>query len=122
MAQRHGKCLRIEDACVFDGFGVQGLWDKLNMAVGVRGVPANTAIPWIILTRTQVCLAVWPTGKIQVSPGKSSVAAIEAVEATLVNHFNAKWVPVDAFKQLPDPVVTYGVLSETARQQTKLFG
>ena len=65
MAQRHGKCLRIEDACVFDGFGVQGLWDKLNMAVGVRGVPANTAIPWIILTRTQVCIAVWPTGKIQ---------------------------------------------------------
>ena len=122
MAQRHGKCLRIEDACVFDGFGVQGLWDKLNMAVGVRGVPANTAIPWIILTRTQVCIAVWPTGKIQVSPGKSSVAAIEAVEATLVNHFNAKSVPVDAFKQLPDPVVTYGVLSETARQQTKLFG
>jgi hypothetical protein len=107
MAQRHGKCLRIEDACVFDGFGVQGLWDKLNMAVGVRGVPANTAIPWIILTKTQVCIAVWPTGKIQVSPGKSAVAAIEAVEATLVNHFNAKWVPVDAFKQLPDPVVTY---------------
>ena len=122
MAQRHGKCLRIEDACVFDGFGVQGLWDKLNMAVGVRGVPANTAIPWIILTKTQVCIAVWPTGKIQVSPCKSSVAAIEAVEATLVNHFNAKWVPVGAFKQLPDPVVTYGVLSETARQQTKLFG
>ena len=75
MAQRHGKCLRIEDVCVFDGFGAQGLWDKLNMAVGVRGVPANTAIPWIILTRTQVCIAVWPTGKIQVSPGKSLVVA-----------------------------------------------
>eukprot|EP00435_Cladocopium_sp_Y103_P048873 s2763_g14.t1 len=122
IAQRHGKCLRVESSCLFDGFGVQGLWDKLNMAVGVRGVPANTAIPWIILTRTQVCIAVWPTGKIQVSPGKSSVTAIEAVEATLVNHFNAKWVPVDAFKQLSASVVTYGVLSETARQQTKLFG
>jgi hypothetical protein len=74
MSQRHGKVLAINAACIFDGFGVNGVWDKLNIAVGARGAASNNAIPWIILTRSHVCVAVWPSGKVQISPGFHVVA------------------------------------------------
>eukprot|EP00435_Cladocopium_sp_Y103_P036333 s2122_g9.t1 len=51
IAQRHGKCLRIESSCMFDGFGVQGLWDKLLVSVpaGLRravGRESHALISW----------------------------------------------------------------------------
>eukprot|EP00435_Cladocopium_sp_Y103_P047835 s1589_g14.t1 len=35
--QRHGKMMVIDAACIFDGFGIHGVWDRLNVAIGVRG-------------------------------------------------------------------------------------
>eukprot|EP00435_Cladocopium_sp_Y103_P075833 s164_g66.t1 len=123
LCQHRGKVLAIDAACLFDGFGVQGVWDKLNLAVGVRGAASNNAIPWLILTRSHVCIAVWPSGKVQISPGKASLAAVLAVESTLVSQFNGQWMRDDEFaasRASNEILLTYGVPSEAARQQ--LFG
>eukprot|EP00435_Cladocopium_sp_Y103_P037007 s4438_g9.t1 len=123
VAKRSGKVMMLQMASVFDGFGVSGVWDRLNQSVGVRGVTLNNAIPWVIMTRSRVCVAIWPSGKVQISHTKSTYAAVTAVEAVLKAHFHADWVTqssVDASST--QKVVTYGVLGEAARQQTKLFG
>ena len=72
LSQHHAKKLVIDAACIFDGLGIHGVLDKVNVAVGMRGAVANNAIPWVLLTRSHICVAVWPLGKIQVSPGKAS--------------------------------------------------
>ena len=122
-----GKVLKILHACIFDGFGQAGIWDKLNIAVGLRGLTPNTAIPWILITRSKVGIAVWPSGKIQISLNNAPFAAVEVVESTLRTHFQATWISQDDNKNelaSNERVVTYGVPGETARQQsnTKVFG
>ena len=66
-AARHGKVPKIQHACIVDGFGQAGIWDKLNVAIGLRGLTPKTAIPWILITRSKVGVAVSPSGKIQIS-------------------------------------------------------
>ena len=120
MSQRHGKVLAIDAACIFDGFGVNGVWDILNIAVGARGAASNNAIPWVILTRSHVCVAVWPSGKVQISPGRASLVALQAVENTLVKQFNGQWMREEEFsaeRGTNQILITYGVPSEVARQQ-----
>ena len=117
----------VDTACMFDGFGEAGIWDKLNMAVGVRGLTPNTSIPWLVVTRSRVGVAVWPSGKVQISANQAPFAAVEAVESTLQSHFHASWISQTHGEQnlaSNERVVTYGVPGEVARQQSraKLFG
>eukprot|EP00435_Cladocopium_sp_Y103_P010190 s775_g2.t1 len=103
----------VDAACIFDGFGIHGVWDKLNVAIGVRGAAANNAIPWILLTRSHICVAVWPSGKIQISPGKASFAALQAVESTLISQFNGRWMREVEFKtsrSANEILITYGAI------------
>ena len=91
IAGGHGKVLKIQHACIFDGFGQAGIRDKLTIAVGIRGLTPKTPIPWILITRSKVGVAVWPSGKVQISMN-APFAAVEALESTLRAHFNASWI------------------------------
>ena len=126
IAARQDKVLLISHACMFDGFGVAGVWDKINQILGARGVTPNTSIPWLVLTRQKLGIAVWPSGKVQIQATKSSLVAVETLESLLVSEFSGKWLPKDRFEAQDTSSVkevTYGVLGELAKRvQSQVFG
>ncbi|OLP96445.1 hypothetical protein AK812_SmicGene21321 [Symbiodinium microadriaticum] len=123
---KHDQVLLISHACMFDGFGVAGVWDKINQILGARGVTPNTSIPWLVLTRQKLGIAVWPSGKVQIQATKSSLVAVETLESLLVSEFSGKWLPKDSFEAQDTSSVkevTYGVLGELAKRvQSQVFG
>ena len=46
LQQRKGMVLTIGPACVFDGMGQSGIWDKIHSVLGARGATPNNCIPW----------------------------------------------------------------------------
>ena len=126
IAARQNKVLIISHACMFDGFGAAGVWDKINQILGARGVTPNTSIPWLVVTRQKIGIAVWPSGKVQIQATKSSLVAVETLESLLVNEFSGKWLPKESFEAQDTSnikEVTYGVLGELAKRvQSQVFG
>ena len=68
-------------------------------------------------------VAVWPSGKMQLSINQAPLAAVEAVEKTLESHFQTAWISSesernDQLQTANERVVTYGVPGELAHPWT----
>ena len=69
-----------------------GIWDVLDKVVGTKVVTTNTSIPWVVLTRTRVGVAVHTSGKVQLQIGAATLEAAKQVEALLMSIFGAQWL------------------------------
>ena len=100
--------------------GKNGVWDVLNATVGMRMAPANTSLPWTLLTRSGLAITVQPTGKIGIGLGNSTAAAADAAEEVLVEQLGGRWVSKEQFLQEGGrSTVSYGTMGEHATNLRK---
>ena len=98
----------IPPCAVFDPEGVSGLWDVMHSAVGTKIVTANTSIPWVILTRTRVGVAVHSNGTVQLQLGGATIEAAQVVEDILISRFGGQWENETEARKRDTNAVVYG--------------
>ena len=125
-AQRQDTQLAIFlPAVMFDGFGLTGVWDRIHAVLGAKAVTINNAIPWVVITRAKLGVAIWPSGKVQLQVSKACLTVVEAMESIILNHFAGRWLLKSEWEtraaESPS-IVSYGVAGEIAKQhQGMLF-
>ena len=113
-AARRGQVLVIDAGRIFDPAGTAGIWDVLDREVGTKAVTTNTAIPWVILTRTRVGVSINTDGRIQLQIGTCTVEAATTVENLLTSKCGARWIAASSLKDHSAKRVTFGSPSPAA--------
>ena len=71
--------------------GQSGIWDLLEASFGARNIPKLRVIPWTIVVRNGVLVAVHADGRIKASSTTAAVTDLEAVESKLQTVLGAAW-------------------------------
>ena len=87
-----GKTLVVSSKMMFDPNGAHRIYDVLQDQIGVRVAPDNITIPWTLVLRTGVTIAVWADGRVKASTLTTAVGELETAEHALSFHLGARWV------------------------------
>ena len=123
---RKNSVLVISSAEIYDGTGVNGVFDVLDDKIGVKNLPKPNTLPWIFSLNTGTLAQVFHDGRVVVTLGTGTVSAALDTESLFKRHFSAEDMTLaeytGSYASSALTRVRYGVMGPQAKSRERFPG